>query len=48
MVSVDKLEVRAILAVAVTQGIIMKKIMNNKEKTPYYFFQDTEVKPNGK
>ena len=40
-------EVRHIIAIAVGDGILKKGIMNNIQKTPYYWFNET-VKKNDK
>jgi len=44
----DKLEVRAILASAVGEGIMIRREMKNHDKTQYWYFQKTEVKKDEK
>ena len=43
----DKLQLRAILASAVGSGIMKRMNMKNNAKTSYWFFNPTEIKPDG-
>lgn len=44
----DKLQVRAMLASAVKEGILNRGIMKNIEKTPYWYFSKTDVEEKDK
>jgi len=48
VVTLDKLELRAILASATGKGIVQRGIMKNKQKTIYWYFIDSEVKKDKK
>lgn len=43
----NRLVLRALLASAVGKGYITRGIMKNSDKTPYWYFQKTEVKKDG-